>query len=126
MKEENEKEQIRERRARSQSAQRYDPQQTNCDGDDSKTSSLPGYGRNGLHRPQSTDFTQYNSHGNMCGGGREFQVCCSFAYPQMPFIMHFHFACVCSLYTQDHKLHVILNVNPLLLNACITIGYPKL
>ncbi|XP_041734598.1 actin-binding LIM protein 1 isoform X3 [Coregonus clupeaformis] len=73
MKEENEKEQIRERRARSQSAQRYDPQQTNCDGDDSKTSSLPGYGRNGLHRPQSTDFTQYNSHGNMCGGGREFQ-----------------------------------------------------
>ncbi|CAB1312369.1 unnamed protein product, partial [Coregonus sp. 'balchen'] len=74
-KEENEKEQIRERRARSQSAQRYDPQQTNCDGDDSKTSSLPGYGRNGLHRPQSTDFTQYNSHGNMCGGGRG--ECCS-------------------------------------------------
>ncbi|XP_029570111.1 actin-binding LIM protein 1 isoform X5 [Salmo trutta] len=70
MKEENEKEQIRER---SQSSQRYDPQQTNCDGDDSKTSSLPGYGRNGLHRPQSTDFTPYNSHGNMCGGGREFQ-----------------------------------------------------
>ncbi|XP_038846682.1 actin-binding LIM protein 1-like [Salvelinus namaycush] len=70
MKEENEKEQIRER---SQSAQRYDPQQTNCDGDDSKTSSLPGYGRNGLHRPQSTDFTPYNSHGNMCGGGKEFQ-----------------------------------------------------
>ncbi|XP_071248648.1 actin-binding LIM protein 1-like isoform X3 [Salvelinus alpinus] len=72
MKEENEKEQIRER---SQSAQRYDPQQTNCDGDDSKTSSLPGYGRNGLHRPQSTDFTPYNSHGNMCGGGRG--ECCS-------------------------------------------------
>ncbi|XP_024242975.1 actin-binding LIM protein 1 isoform X3 [Oncorhynchus tshawytscha] len=71
MKEENEKEQIRER---SQSAQRYDPQQTNCDGDNSKTSSLPGYGRNGLHRPQSADFTPYNSHGNMCGGGREFQV----------------------------------------------------
>ncbi|XP_021421260.2 actin-binding LIM protein 1 isoform X7 [Oncorhynchus mykiss] len=70
MKEENEKEQIRER---SQSAQRYDPQQTNCDGDNSKTSSLPGYGRNGLHRPQSADFTPYNSHGNMCGGGREFQ-----------------------------------------------------
>uniref|UniRef100_A0A3P8ZWC4 Actin binding LIM protein 1a n=1 Tax=Esox lucius TaxID=8010 RepID=A0A3P8ZWC4_ESOLU len=38
--------------------------------DDSKTSSLPGYGRNGLHRPQSTDFTQYNSHGDMGGGGR--------------------------------------------------------
>ncbi|XP_041722104.1 actin-binding LIM protein 1 isoform X23 [Coregonus clupeaformis] len=73
MKEENEKEQIRESHARSQSAQRYEPHQTNCDGDDSKTSSLPGYGRNGLHRPQSTDFTQYNSHGDMCGGGREFQ-----------------------------------------------------
>ncbi|XP_031679115.1 actin-binding LIM protein 1a isoform X3 [Oncorhynchus kisutch] len=73
MKEENEKEQIREGHARSQSAQRYEPQQNNYDGDDSKTSSLPGYGRNGLHRPQSTDFTQYNSHGDMCGGGREFQ-----------------------------------------------------
>ncbi|CDQ70294.1 unnamed protein product [Oncorhynchus mykiss] len=70
MKEENEKEQIREGHARSQSAQRYEPQQNNYDGDDSKTSSLPGYGRNGLHRPQSTDFTQYNSHGDMCGGGR--------------------------------------------------------
>uniref|UniRef100_A0A4W6CCU3 Actin binding LIM protein 1a n=1 Tax=Lates calcarifer TaxID=8187 RepID=A0A4W6CCU3_LATCA len=35
-----------------------------------KTNSLPGYGRNGLHRPQSTDFTQYNSYGDMCGGGR--------------------------------------------------------
>uniref|UniRef100_A0A3P8ZXJ4 Actin binding LIM protein 1a n=1 Tax=Esox lucius TaxID=8010 RepID=A0A3P8ZXJ4_ESOLU len=73
MKEENEKDQIRERHARSQSAQRYQPQPTKCDGDDSKTSSLPGYGRNGLHRPQSTDFTQYNSHGDMGGGGREFQ-----------------------------------------------------
>uniref|UniRef100_A0A8C2HEC3 Actin binding LIM protein 1a n=1 Tax=Cyprinus carpio TaxID=7962 RepID=A0A8C2HEC3_CYPCA len=30
----------------------------------SKTGSLPGYGRNGLHRPQSTDFTQYNSYGD--------------------------------------------------------------
>ncbi|KAJ8014097.1 hypothetical protein DPEC_G00036710 [Dallia pectoralis] len=70
MKEENEKDQIRERQVRSQSAQRYQPQPIKCDGDDSKTSSLPGYGRNGLHRPQSTDFTQYNSHGDMCGGGR--------------------------------------------------------
>ncbi|KAG9338335.1 hypothetical protein JZ751_025892 [Albula glossodonta] len=40
----------------------------------SKTSSLPGYGRNGLHRPQSTDFTQYNSYGDVCGGGRVY--CC--------------------------------------------------
>uniref|UniRef100_A0A3B4THN7 Actin binding LIM protein 1a n=1 Tax=Seriola dumerili TaxID=41447 RepID=A0A3B4THN7_SERDU len=51
LKEEMEKEQIRERHARSLSAQRYDPKQTNCD-------------------PQSTDFTQYNSYGDMCGGGR--------------------------------------------------------
>ncbi|XP_031140161.1 actin-binding LIM protein 1 isoform X9 [Sander lucioperca] len=76
LKEEMEKEEIRERHARSLSAQRYDPKQTNCDADPTsptKTNSLPGYGRNGLHRPQSTDFTQYNSYGDMCGGGREFQ-----------------------------------------------------
>ncbi|XP_006799018.2 actin-binding LIM protein 1a isoform X2 [Neolamprologus brichardi] len=76
LKEEMEKEQIRERHARSLSAQRYDPKQTSCDADPpspTKTNSLPGYGRNGLHRPQSTDFTQYNSYGDMCGGGREFQ-----------------------------------------------------
>ncbi|XP_051816297.1 actin-binding LIM protein 1a isoform X4 [Acanthochromis polyacanthus] len=84
LKEEMEKEQIRERHARSLSAQRYDPKQTNCDADPTsptKTNSLPGYGRNGLHRPQSTDFTQYNSYGDMCGGGREFQVCLSSAFP---------------------------------------------
>uniref|UniRef100_A0A1A8QV79 Actin binding LIM protein 1a n=1 Tax=Nothobranchius rachovii TaxID=451742 RepID=A0A1A8QV79_9TELE len=76
LKEEMEKEQIRERHARSLSAQRYDSQTSNCDADQTsptKTNSLPGYGRNGLHRPQSTDFTQYNSYGDMCGGGREFQ-----------------------------------------------------
>nr|XP_040035368.1 actin-binding LIM protein 1a isoform X14 [Gasterosteus aculeatus aculeatus] len=76
LKEEMEKEQIRERHGRSLSAQRYDPKQTNCDADPTsptKTNSLPSYGRNGLHRPQSTDFTQYNSYGDMCGGGREFQ-----------------------------------------------------
>ncbi|AWP14288.1 putative actin-binding LIM protein 1-like isoform 2 [Scophthalmus maximus] len=72
LKEEKEKEQIRERHGRSLSAQRYDTK-TNCDADPTsptKTNSLPGYGRNGLHRPQSTDFTQYNSYGDMCGGGR--------------------------------------------------------
>ncbi|XP_013870613.1 actin-binding LIM protein 1-like isoform X3 [Austrofundulus limnaeus] len=76
LKEEMEKEQIRERHARSLSAQRYDPKTSNCDADrtsPTKTNSLPGYRRNGLHRPQSTDFTQYNSYGDMCGGGREFQ-----------------------------------------------------
>uniref|UniRef100_A0A2K5YE84 Actin binding LIM protein 1 n=1 Tax=Mandrillus leucophaeus TaxID=9568 RepID=A0A2K5YE84_MANLE len=34
----------------------------------SKTASLPGYGRNGLHRPVSTDFAQYNSYGDVSGG----------------------------------------------------------
>ncbi|XP_062422468.1 actin-binding LIM protein 1a isoform X5 [Pungitius pungitius] len=85
LKEEMEKEQIRERHGRSLSAQRYDPKQTNCDADPTsptKTNSLPSYGRNGLHRPQSTDFTQYTSHGDMCGGGREFQVCPSYAFPR--------------------------------------------
>ncbi|KAM6915848.1 actin-binding LIM protein 1a [Xenentodon cancila] len=83
LKEEMEKEKIRERHARSLSAQRYDSKQNSCDADPTsptKTNSLPGYGRNGLHRPQSTDFTQYNSYGDMCGGGREFQVCLSSAF----------------------------------------------
>uniref|UniRef100_A0A8C6M849 Actin binding LIM protein 1a n=1 Tax=Nothobranchius furzeri TaxID=105023 RepID=A0A8C6M849_NOTFU len=44
----------------------------------SSTNSLPGYGRNGLHRPQSTDFTQYNSYGDMCGGGRGENFTCEF------------------------------------------------
>nr|XP_014434966.2 actin-binding LIM protein 1 isoform X25 [Pelodiscus sinensis] len=39
----------------------------------SKTSSLPGYGRNGLHRPVSTDFGQYNSYGDVSSGVRDFQ-----------------------------------------------------
>ncbi|XP_078787720.1 actin-binding LIM protein 1a isoform X28 [Oryzias latipes] len=73
LKEEMEKQKIRERHARSLSAQRCDSKQSNCDADPTsptKTNSLPGYGRNGLHRPQSTDFTQYNSYGDMSGGGR--------------------------------------------------------
>ncbi|XP_077585442.1 actin-binding LIM protein 1a isoform X2 [Stigmatopora nigra] len=76
LREEMEKEQHRERHSRSASAQRYDSKQDNGDADSTsptKTNSLPGYGRNGLHRPQSTDFIQYNSYGDMCGGGREFQ-----------------------------------------------------
>uniref|UniRef100_A0A803U1K7 Actin binding LIM protein 1 n=1 Tax=Anolis carolinensis TaxID=28377 RepID=A0A803U1K7_ANOCA len=36
----------------------------------SKTSSLPGYGRNGLHRPVSTDFGQYNSYGDVSSAAR--------------------------------------------------------
>lgn len=71
LKEEMEKEKIRERHARSLSAQRYEHGSNQSS--PSKTGSLPGYGRNGLHRPQSTDFTQYNSYGDVCGGMREFQ-----------------------------------------------------
>ncbi|RXN27379.1 actin-binding LIM 1-like isoform X5 [Labeo rohita] len=84
LKEEMEKEMIRERHARSLSAQRYEHGSSNApqynrlhirrQNSPSKTGSLPGYGRNGLHRPQSTDFTQYNSYGDVCGGMREFQV----------------------------------------------------
>ncbi|XP_019737521.1 actin-binding LIM protein 1a isoform X21 [Hippocampus comes] len=76
LREEMEKEQIRERYTRSVSAHRYDTKQDNGDADPTsptRTNSLPGYGRNGLHRPQSTDFTQYNSYGDMYGGGRDFQ-----------------------------------------------------
>uniref|UniRef100_A0A8C1HBM2 Actin binding LIM protein 1a n=1 Tax=Cyprinus carpio carpio TaxID=630221 RepID=A0A8C1HBM2_CYPCA len=61
LKEEMEKEMTREHHARSLSAQRYEHGNRNSP---SKTGSLPGYGRNGLHRPQSTDFTQYNSYGD--------------------------------------------------------------
>ncbi|XP_058882021.1 actin-binding LIM protein 1-like isoform X27 [Acipenser ruthenus] len=78
LKEEMEKEMTQERYSRSISAQRYDsPQTDSCKSDQkaSMTSSLPGYGRNGLHRPQSTDFSQYNSYGDVCGGLKEFQVC---------------------------------------------------
>uniref|UniRef100_A0A669PU47 Actin binding LIM protein 1 n=1 Tax=Phasianus colchicus TaxID=9054 RepID=A0A669PU47_PHACC len=47
------------------SASRYDsPAHASA----SKTSSLPGYGKNGLHRPVSTDFGQYNSYGDVSGG----------------------------------------------------------
>ncbi|XP_016109447.1 actin-binding LIM protein 1-like [Sinocyclocheilus grahami] len=71
LKEEMAKEMIRERHARSLSAQRYEHGSNG--NSPSKTGSLPGYGRNGLHRPQSTDFTQCNSYGDVCGGMREFQ-----------------------------------------------------
>ncbi|XP_062436653.1 actin-binding LIM protein 1 isoform X8 [Rhea pennata] len=68
LKEEMEKE-LRDRS--SLSASRYDsPAHASA----SKTSSLPGYGRNGLHRPVSTDFGQYNSYGDVSGGVRDFQV----------------------------------------------------
>uniref|UniRef100_A0A8C9VG22 Actin binding LIM protein 1a n=1 Tax=Scleropages formosus TaxID=113540 RepID=A0A8C9VG22_SCLFO len=63
LKEEMEKEN-RERYSRTLSSQRYE----NPCSPATKTSSLPGYGRNGLHRPQSTEFTQYNSYSDVSGG----------------------------------------------------------
>ncbi|XP_068544773.1 actin-binding LIM protein 1 isoform X5 [Anas acuta] len=60
-----------EKERSSLSASRYDsPAHASA----SKTSSLPGYGKNGLHRPVSTDFGQYNSYGDVSGGVRDFQV----------------------------------------------------
>ncbi|XP_018618160.2 actin-binding LIM protein 1 isoform X7 [Scleropages formosus] len=77
LKEEMEKEN-RERYSRTLSSQRYESHYGNCTTDPcspaTKTSSLPGYGRNGLHRPQSTEFTQYNSYSDVSGGeSREFK-----------------------------------------------------
>ncbi|XP_069395104.1 actin-binding LIM protein 1 isoform X12 [Paralichthys olivaceus] len=121
LKEEMEKQQIRERHARSLSAQRYDPKQSNCDADPTsptKTNSLPGYGRNGLHRPQSTDFTQYNSYSDMCGGGREFQVCLSsaFSHGMLPPLASY----ICLLL--GCKRYFALNAHrQLLLLACVTV-----
>ncbi|XP_077679223.1 actin-binding LIM protein 1 isoform X4 [Eretmochelys imbricata] len=71
LKEEMEKE-TRDRPALS--ASRYDsPVNSSSHVSASKTSSLPGYGRNGLHRPVSTDFGQYNSYGDVSSGVRDFQ-----------------------------------------------------
>lgn len=56
-------------------ASRYDsPLHSASHAPSSKTSSLPGYGKNGLHRPVSTDFAQYNSYGDISGGVRDYQT----------------------------------------------------
>uniref|UniRef100_A0A452T4F8 Actin binding LIM protein 1 n=1 Tax=Ursus maritimus TaxID=29073 RepID=A0A452T4F8_URSMA len=61
----------KESRERSLTASRYDsPINSASRVLSSKTSSLPGYGKNGLHRPVSTDFAQYNSYGDVSGGVR--------------------------------------------------------
>uniref|UniRef100_A0A8C2GYN0 Actin binding LIM protein 1b n=1 Tax=Cyprinus carpio TaxID=7962 RepID=A0A8C2GYN0_CYPCA len=72
LKEEMEKEMNRDRYIRSVAAQRFDSHilSSAIDSQTVKTSSLPGYGRNGLHRPQSTELSQYNSYGDVCGGQR--------------------------------------------------------
>ncbi|XP_057591874.1 actin-binding LIM protein 1 isoform X6 [Hippopotamus amphibius kiboko] len=72
LKEEMEKERESRERA-SLAASRYDSP-INSASHASKTSSLPGYGKNGLHRPVSTDFAQYNSYGDVSGGVRDYQV----------------------------------------------------
>ncbi|XP_073412707.1 actin-binding LIM protein 1 isoform X13 [Dendrobates tinctorius] len=65
----------KESRERPQSASKYDSALlSSLRSDASKTSSLPGYGRNGLHRPMSTDFVQYDSYGDVSGGVRDYQV----------------------------------------------------
>ncbi|KAI5175070.1 Actin-Binding Lim Protein 1 [Manis pentadactyla] len=72
LKEEMEKE---GRERSSLSAGRYDsPINSASHALSSKTSSLPGYGRNGLHRPVSTDFAQYSSYGDISGGVRDYQM----------------------------------------------------
>ncbi|XP_040217484.1 actin-binding LIM protein 1 isoform X12 [Rana temporaria] len=64
----------KESRERPHSAGRYDPSVlSSLHTDVSKTSSLPGYGRNGLHRPVSTDFAQYDSYGDINSDVRDFQ-----------------------------------------------------
>ncbi|XP_073412713.1 actin-binding LIM protein 1 isoform X19 [Dendrobates tinctorius] len=64
----------KESRERPQSASKYDSALlSSLRSDASKTSSLPGYGRNGLHRPMSTDFVQYDSYGDVSGGVRDYQ-----------------------------------------------------
>ncbi|XP_069610473.1 actin-binding LIM protein 1 isoform X8 [Ranitomeya imitator] len=61
----------KESRERPQSASKYDSALlSSLRSDASKTSSLPGYGRNGLHRPMSTDFVQYDSYADVSGGVR--------------------------------------------------------
>ncbi|KAG9468125.1 hypothetical protein GDO78_013730, partial [Eleutherodactylus coqui] len=65
----------KESRERPHSASRYDSTiLSSLRSDASKTSSLPGYGRNGLHRPVSTDFVQYDSYGDISGGVRDYQI----------------------------------------------------
>ncbi|XP_077114058.1 actin-binding LIM protein 1 isoform X11 [Ranitomeya variabilis] len=64
----------KESRERPQSASKYDSALlSSLRSDASKTSSLPGYGRNGLHRPMSTDFVQYDSYADVSVGIRDYQ-----------------------------------------------------
>ncbi|XP_071763414.1 actin-binding LIM protein 1-like [Centroberyx gerrardi] len=68
----------RERQTCSVSGQRsnipYSVSITDPNSSTSKTCSLPGYGRNGLNPPQSTEFSQYNSYGDLSHGVRDFKL----------------------------------------------------
>uniref|UniRef100_A0A8C1NZT7 Actin binding LIM protein 1b n=1 Tax=Cyprinus carpio TaxID=7962 RepID=A0A8C1NZT7_CYPCA len=97
LKEEMEKEMNRERYIRSVAAQRFDSQYANYS-QTVKTSSLPGYGRNGLHRPQSTELSQYNSYGDVCGGQRG--KCNDRAFFPCPFA----FSCSLCLANASHSI----------------------
>uniref|UniRef100_A0A8C1UTK7 Actin binding LIM protein 1b n=1 Tax=Cyprinus carpio TaxID=7962 RepID=A0A8C1UTK7_CYPCA len=97
LKEEMEKEMNREKYIRSVAAQRFDSQYANYS-QTVKTSSLPGYGRNGLHRPQSTELSQYNSYGDVCGGQRG--KCNDRAFFPCPFA----FSCSLCLANASHSI----------------------
>ncbi|KAL0994706.1 hypothetical protein UPYG_G00126050 [Umbra pygmaea] len=47
---------------------------TDSDSFISKSASLPGYGRNGLHRPQTADYFQYDSSNAVNWGIREYKI----------------------------------------------------
>ncbi|XP_073773718.1 actin-binding LIM protein 1 isoform X5 [Danio rerio] len=111
LKEEMEKEMNRERYVRSVAAQRFDSQYANCTTDSQtvKTSSLPGYGRNGLHRPQSTELSQYNSYGDVCGGQRG-----KFHPPKMPKIplQEWTGECLCLICWNIKCTHMKCSLSP--------------
>ncbi|XP_030628976.1 actin-binding LIM protein 1 [Chanos chanos] len=73
LKEEMEREMTRERNTRSVAMHRYDSPYSNYQHSPSKASSLPGYGRNGVHRPQSADLMQYESYGDVSRARRDFK-----------------------------------------------------
>ncbi|XP_042636978.1 actin-binding LIM protein 1 [Orycteropus afer afer] len=64
----------REKESRERASRHDSPISSASHAPSSKTSSLPGYGKNGLHRPVSTDFAQYNSYGDVSGGVRDYQT----------------------------------------------------
>uniref|UniRef100_A0A8C2FS75 Actin binding LIM protein 1b n=1 Tax=Cyprinus carpio TaxID=7962 RepID=A0A8C2FS75_CYPCA len=87
LKEEMEKEMNRERYIRSVAAQRFDSQYANC-----TTGIMPP-----TFKPQSTELSQYNSYGDVCGGQRE---CNDRAFFPCPFA----FSCSLCLANASHSI----------------------